>query len=228
MCFETKCNRCSQQTETWYISNKATPSFLWSSTPEQNCWGHIYEMGVILPTIFSNASLRKWFVYEWGLFMGDHLTISSHSWGNYLVSNKRQSFNYDDPVQRPMHEMSPYDKDNRRCIKYDWLKRFVHSWHTVFWQYDSTLDRSTFNAEWWHYNDVILSSMASKITSPTIVYSTVYSDTDKRKHQSSATLAFVRGIRRWPVNSPHRGPVTRKKFTFDDVIMDHALAMMSS
>ena len=43
--------------------------------------------------------------------------------------------------------------------------------------------------------------------------------TDQRKHQSSASLAFVRGIHRWPVNSPHKGPVTRKMFPFYDVIM---------
>ena len=42
---------------------------------------------------------------------------------------------------------------------------------------------------------------------------------DQRKHQSSASLALVRGIHRWPVNSPHKGPVTRKMFPFDDVIM---------
>ena len=40
----------------------------------------------------------------------------------------------------------------------------------------------------------------------------------QRKHQSSASLAFVRGIHRWPVDSPHKGPVTRKMFPFDDVI----------
>ena len=39
-----------------------------------------------------------------------------------------------------------------------------------------------------------------------------------KKRQSSASLAFVRGIHRWPVNSPHKGPVTRKMFPFDDVI----------
>ena len=70
-----------------------------------------------------------------------------------------------------------------------------------------------------HYNDVITNAMASQITSLTIVYSTVYSGTDQRKHQSSATLAFVRGIYRWPVNSPHKEPVTRKMFPFDDVTM---------
>ena len=52
-----------------------------------------------------------------------------------------------------------------------------------------------------------------------IVYSTVYSGSDQRKHQSSASLAFVWGIHRWPVNSPHKWPVTRKMFPFDDVIM---------
>ena len=52
-----------------------------------------------------------------------------------------------------------------------------------------------------HYNDVIMSAMASQITSLTIVYSTVYAGADQRKHQSSASLAFVRGIHRWPVNS---------------------------
>ena len=53
----------------------------------------------------------------------------------------------------------------------------------------------------------------------TIVYSIVYSDADQRKHQSSASLAFVRGIHRGPVNSPHKWPVTRKMFPFDDVIV---------
>ena len=70
-----------------------------------------------------------------------------------------------------------------------------------------------------HYNDVTMTVMASQITSLTIVYSTVYSGVHQRKHQSSASLAFVRGIHRGPVNSPHKGPVMRKTFPFDDVIM---------
>ena len=70
-----------------------------------------------------------------------------------------------------------------------------------------------------HYNDVIMSAMAAQITSSMIVYSTVCSGPDQRKHQSSASLAFVRGIPQWPVNSPHIGPVTWKMFPFDDVIM---------
>ena len=70
-----------------------------------------------------------------------------------------------------------------------------------------------------HYDDVIMGTMASQITSLTIVYPTVYSGADQRKHQSSASLAFVRGIHRGSVNSPHKWPVTRKMFPFDDVIM---------
>ena len=64
-----------------------------------------------------------------------------------------------------------------------------------------------------------MGAMASQITSLALVYSTVYSDADQRKHQSSASLAFVRRIHRGPVNSPHKWPVTRKMFPFDDVIM---------
>ena len=70
-----------------------------------------------------------------------------------------------------------------------------------------------------HYNDVIKSAMASQITGVSNVYLTVCSDADQRKHKSTASLAFVRGINRWPVNSPHKGPVTRKMFPLDDVIM---------
>ena len=58
---------------------------------------------------------------------------------------------------------------------------------------------------WFDYNDVIMTTISSQITSLTVVYSTVYSDADQRKPG--------------PVNSPHKGPVTRKMFPFDDVIM---------
>ena len=69
------------------------------------------------------------------------------------------------------------------------------------------------------YSDVIMSMMASQITNLMIVYSIIYSGTDQRKHQSSASLAFVGGIHRWPVNSLHKGPATQKMFPFDEVIM---------
>ena len=75
-----------------------------------------------------------------------------------------------------------------------------------------------------HYHDVIMTTMASQITSLTIVYWIVYSDADQRIHQNSASLAFVWGIHRGPVNSPHTWPVTRRMFPFDDVIMCRQIA----
>ena len=66
-----------------------------------------------------------------------------------------------------------------------------------------------------HYDDVIMSAIASQITCLT----SVYSGADQRKHQSPTSLAFVRGIHQSLVNSPHKGPLTRKMFPFDDVIM---------
>ena len=73
--------------------------------------------------------------------------------------------------------------------------------------------------QWKRWVPVIMSAIASQITGVSIMYSIVCSGADQRKHKSSASLAFVRGIHRWPVVSPHKGPVTRKMFPFDDVIM---------
>ena len=90
-----------------------------------------------------------------------------------------------------------FDTDVFECMKYN------TKYHST------TLDYTDAK----HYTDVIMGTMASQITSLTIVYSTVYSGAGQRKHQRSASLTFVRGIHRWPV---HKGPVT---FPFDDVIM---------
>ena len=70
-----------------------------------------------------------------------------------------------------------------------------------------------------HYSNAIMRVMASQITCVSIACFTVCSGTDQRKHQRSVTLAFVRGIHRWLVDSPHKKPVTEKMFLFDDVIM---------
>ena len=74
--------------------------------------------------------------------------------------------------------------------------------------------------QWQHHNDAIMGAIASQITTLMIIYTTVYSGADRRKHQSSASLVFVRGIHRGPVNSPNKWPVTRKMFPFDDVVMN--------
>ena len=93
--------------------------------------------------------------------------------------------------------------------KYGWLS--VRLWY--FHWYRSGVTKIL------HYDDVIMGAIASQITSLIIVYSIFYSDADQRKHQSSPSMAFVRGIHRGPVNSPHKWPVTRKMFPCDDVIM---------
>ena len=100
-----------------------------------------------------------------------------------------------------------------------WAVRLVNFEDILFIRLHS-LNQSVVYTWLEHNNDVIMNTMASQITSLTIVYSTVYSGADQRKHQSSASLAFVRGIHWWPMNSLHKGPVTRKMFPFDDVIMN--------
>ena len=83
----------------------------------------------------------------------------------------------------------------------NWSRPKRVKWSTKFF---SSYLNLTKKCQHCHYTDVIMSAMSSQITSPTSVYSTVYSGVDQRKHQSSASLAFVRGIHRWPVNSPHK------------------------
>ena len=106
-----------------------------------------------------------------------------------------------------------------------WGRDRMPKWQKIFhWSFFLRF-RSTKSQHSFHCNDVIMSAMSSQITSLTNVYSSVYLDADQRKHQSSASLAFVRWIHRRPVNSPHKGPVTRKMFSFDDVLMsDNGLA----
>ena len=75
-----------------------------------------------------------------------------------------------------------------------------------------------------HYSDVIMGAMASQITSLTIVYSTFYSGADWRKHHSSTSLAFVRGIHHWPGTGefPAQMASNAEMFPLDDVIMSWA------
>ena len=78
---------------------------------------------------------------------------------------------------------------------------------------------NTLHSKYVLYCAVIMGKTASQITSLTIDYSSVHSGPDQRKHQSSASLAFVREIQWWPVNSQHKWSVTWKTFQFDDAIM---------
>ena len=73
-----------------------------------------------------------------------------------------------------------------------------------------------------------MSAMAYQITALSSTCSTVCSGADQGKHQSSASLAFVKGIHHWPVVTHHKGPGTRKMFTFDDVIMKACILYLCS
>ena len=83
------------------------------------------------------------------------------------------------------------------------------------------LSQKTTTAEWdgeilqWRHNEQNCVSNQQRLD----CFSSVYSGDAQRKHQSSVSLAFVKGIHRWSVNSSHNGPVTRKMFPFDDTIM---------
>ena len=116
-------------------------------------------------------------------------------------------------------------KKNNEAVHYWSFVRAIHGW----WvdspkQGASDTEKvacysASYNTN--HYNDIIMGVVASQITSLAIVFSTVYSDADQRQHQSHASLAFVQGIHREPVNSLHKWPVTQKMFPFDDVIVDY-------
>ena len=85
------------------------------------------------------------------------------------------------------------------------------------WEYKMLVAHNLYprhgNALQWRHNE------CDGVSNHSIVCTTICSGSDQKIHQSSASLAFVRGIHRWPVNSPHKGPVTRNMFPFDDVIM---------
>ena len=78
-------------------------------------------------------------------------------------------------------------KQSRRCCSFRCTIALVLTWLNL---------RLLVQQNPMHYIDVIMTTMASQITSFTVVYSTVYSDADQRKHQSYASLAFVWGIHR--------------------------------
>ena len=97
--------------------------------------------------------------------------------------------------------------------------RIVESIASSVSQYESYRDQ-VYRYTPTNESDIIMSTMASQITSVSIVCSAVCSGKDQRKHQSPTSLAFVRGIHR--LHSPHKGSVTQKLFPFDDIIMSIA------
>ena len=70
----------------------------------------------------------------------------------------------------------------------------------------------------WHYNGVIMGAMASKITTRDSLLNRIFRRRSKKAWKHRVT-GLCGGIHRWPVNSTHTWPVTRKMLPFDDVIM---------
>ena len=111
-----------------------------------------------------------------------------------------------------------------------WFKTYIPS---SCWTFSHNLRNRAYHVQSYSIptkgvsSDVIMSVMASQITSVLSVCSTVCPGADQRKYQSSVSLAFVRRSHRWQVDSLLKGPVTRKMFPFDDVIIIHEHVMAS-
>ena len=141
---------------------------------------------------------------------------------NMLISLHGHIFPYYWPFLRGTH-LPPMDsiKKGQLCeaLKFSFLLSWITYWANSLVVGDSirhdAMTLMTLMGAHGHYCDVKMTAITSQITSLT----SVYSSADQRKHQSSASLDFVRGSHRWPVNSPHKRPVMRKMFPFDDVIM---------
>ena len=89
--------------------------------------------------------------------------------------------------------------ERHTLLKFHWHHKchYEKSEHVIViitWNWNA--DTDNFGTKSYHYDAVIMTTISSQITSLTVVYSTVYSDADQRKHQSSASLAFVWGIHR--------------------------------
>ena len=127
--------------------------------------------------------------------------------------------------------LSPSQNLNQCCIIVNWTLRnklqsncirnskiFIqeNAFENVIWKMSAILSWPQcvkFMAVSLHYGDIIMGAITTQITSLT-----VYCDADQGKHESSASLAFVWGIHRGPVDSLHKWPVTQKMFPFDDIM----------
>ena len=92
----------------------------------------------------------------------------------------------------------------------------VMAWHQIS-NRPCSLHKSITVTSWWAWGH--LKSLASSLFAQLLVQAQIKENTI----WSYASLAFVRGIRQWPVNSPHKRPVTQNMFPFDDVIMNVGL-----
>ena len=144
--------------------------------------------------------------------------ITNHDIASLKLLRNARTLSKDVQLTTLLQRINCYQMQRISATTSNAFRRKVHANH-FFLMF--TIDHFDILLDYYiiHYNDVIMGATASQITSLTIVYSTVYLGADQRKHQNSASLTFVLGIHRWPVNSPDKGPVTRKVFPFDYVTM---------
>ena len=165
---------------------------------------------MFLLILFKSISLRHW----------SNATLFSPVLCNCINIVHMWCENFDDNKNINMNKLSNWYCIFDPCWQAPWttkssnMVRACYIFFTELWAIHLTS-----NINQLHYGDVIMRSIASKITGVSIVCLTVCSGADQRKHRSYASLAFVMGIHRSPVDSPHKGLVTRKKISLDDVIM---------
>ena len=163
--------------------------------------------------------------FLWSLFLRVQLTIFQH-WFRYWLGAGQATSHYLNQLWSKYWRI--YASLSLNELKHGWVDPNTYKISRPH----SSSHRASYGVSFvnskiisiYHYSDIIMSAMSSQVTSLVIVYSSICSSTDKRKHQSYASLTFVRGIHWWAVNSPHKGPVTRKMFIFDDVIMVQTLS----
>ena len=145
----------------------------------------------------------------------------------FSISAKSFHFaSYQAPISKLWHQRE--DRFQQRFSQNTW--QVTIEFHSVSYLTMSLLYWSTVRYDWrpsikngqrnnierwnwflplrWRYDE------RDGVSNHRIIWSTVCSGADQRKHQRSTSLAFVKGIQRWPMDSPHKGPVTRKMFPF--------------
>ena len=129
-----------------------------------------------------------------------HLYVSKlvHPWLRFrLMALRRQVYHQ---LNSSEHILWNFNQNTTLILQEDEFEKVVsasvniHPWTSYLTSWSSfRVFTLRFPGSDKHYNDVIIGAMASQITSLTIVYSTVYSGADQRRHQSSALLAFWGG-----------------------------------
>ena len=204
---QIRCSGLAGGSQAWILGTCYVVQLTYSSS---QCTHVNVLLNIVYPDIHDDVIKWKHFPRYWPFARGIHRSPvnSPHKgqWRGALMFswicalNKRLS-----KQSRGWWYETPSRSLWRHCNVVMYNRHFQDDSVVIDGNYFNTTFRYVF---YHHYTDVIMGAIASQITSLTIVYSIVYSGADQRKHQSSASLAFVRGIHRGPVNSPHKCPVT--------------------